>query len=172
MNQPEFTLGQSVFVVDCSSHCEVKVPCEICFGKIFVTLILGNGEHQKIMCDSCTHGIGTYPSGMSSVWEVRSAVIESTVDGIKKEGDGWTYRVNHRDLHAFKIFIDKGLAEAEREKQHVEADVARKKMQDEQWLDKKRKLTYSAQYHRAALARLDREGEYHRKMLMMIKEKA
>ena len=39
-----FQIGQAVFVADAHSYSEEREPCPVCFGKLSVTVILGNGE--------------------------------------------------------------------------------------------------------------------------------
>jgi len=55
MNMPKYSIGDTVWLAKCR-HEQVQVQCPTCFGKLKVTLILGNGDHVVLPCRGCEKG--------------------------------------------------------------------------------------------------------------------
>jgi hypothetical protein len=51
----EFNIGDTVWFASCGTR-EVRQDCPVCFGKLSVTLELGNGERIETRCDYCGKG--------------------------------------------------------------------------------------------------------------------
>jgi|SRR5688572_8471263 len=144
----EFQFGQQVYLVEGSAYGQKYEPCSICFGKLFVTLVLGNGEQQAIECEACEHGYGG-PTGRMVVRDTWSKVISATVTGLSFDGQKWQVECDHnRSEHIFTNAED---AEAYRAALHAELEQQAERWREEALTAKKRHLTRSAQYHRGKI---------------------
>ncbi len=164
-NQPPFEFGQTVYLVEASPNHQVGRPCPVCFGKLSVTIILGNGEQQPIECEMCEAGyLG--PRGIVSVGEVSSSVIQATITGLEMEGDDWrissnirSYRQNER-----RFFAEKESAEQRRIELHSEAEDQAQKNFESRFRQGK-KHSWSVGYHRNQIRDLERQLGWHREKL-------
>jgi hypothetical protein len=74
---------------------EKWVPCDICAGERFVTLILGSGEHVRLDCGACSPGLDP-PSGRQRVYEFDGRAEPYTITGIEVTSDSAGERVRYR----------------------------------------------------------------------------
>lgn len=169
-DKPPFAFGQVVYVVEGSAHGQVDVPCPICFGQLYVTLILGNGEQQKVECEACGKGCSG-PTGVVSAWKPWSKVVAATVTGLNHEGGKWRVSVSGIHSSSEHIFADEKTAEAFRESYHKELEDYARRMDEQNMMRHKKQHTWSASYHREHIRRLRQEMEYHEKKLLQKKEK-
>ena len=163
-DKPPFEFGQVVYVVEGSAHGTVDVPCPICFGKLFVKLILGNGEEQPIECEACGKGCNG-PQGVITAWKPWSHVHAATVTGLNHDGGRWRVSVSghHSSEH---IFADEETAEVFRQSYHQELEEHARRMQEQNMMRHKKQHSWSARYHREHIARLQQEMSYHEGKLM------
>ena len=157
---PPFAFGQTVFCPEASAYADHMVPCPICFGQKFATLILGNGERQEVECDACRRGFGS-PSGTFNEHRVASRVDEGCVTGMQwdKHHERWRVEVDGRGRN--EVFASREVAEAMRAAMHEDCEAQRVKMFESNMLGHKQKLTWSAHYHRTCLAEARRKVAYH-----------
>ena len=161
---PPYAFGQVVFSAVAYNHNLVSVPCPICFGKLFVTLILGNGEQQAIQCDACGHGYES-PRGVVGEYRAESRVEEGVITGMSWDSyhEKWCVTVNGHARD--NLFTSLEEAEAARARMHAEQEESARKNWEEQLDNKKRRHTWSAHYHRSCLADLERRAKHHRDRL-------
>jgi len=163
MNTPPFQIGQTVYLARASAHTRVEVPCPVCCGKRSVTLILGNGEHQPVVCEMCSHGCEP-PSGVAHEYRAESSVIETTVTGLSLRGGEWKTETE-AGYGGDEVFADRDAAEARRaEKLAAEMEYA-ERMREENLMRRKKKSTWTAGYHRAEVKRLRASLEWHENKL-------
>jgi hypothetical protein len=95
----EYHVGDRVWWARCDTR-QVTHPCHICYGKLRVTLILGNGDSVDLACDYCGKGQGG-PTGIIREYEYVTGAEMVTItkvttttqeDGEKREyhsNGGW-----------------------------------------------------------------------------------
>ena len=76
----EFNVGDEVFFVNYAKE-HVKKECPICFGKMRVALVLGNGDIVETDCNFCERGFVRY--GYVEEYEYVSKITKVRID--KKE---------------------------------------------------------------------------------------
>jgi hypothetical protein len=141
----------------------------MCFGKRFVTIILGDDSQTKVSCGFCERGCEG-STGTATVWEP-SARIETGVISGKSTRYGIKYEVGYRTVSASNAFSNAELAESERVKQYaLMVEVANKYFQDS-FVNCKRKQVWSAGYHKNCIASSERAIKWHRLRLGMIEER-
>lgn len=81
-----FSVGEPVWWAHCGQR-EVVHPCPVCFGKLRVTVILGNDEAISTPCDYCGKGYDG-PQGIEREYEWVASPELVTVCGVSTEQDG------------------------------------------------------------------------------------
>lgn len=165
----KFNLGDTIYWVESSCNFQKQVPCPMCFGKLFVTIILGDGSQTKIDCGFCEHGLER-PSGVATTWEPDARVQSGIVTGISTR-DGYRYEVGHRTIDDVDAFSSQVAAETERDLRY-EIELERsKEWFKSSFINCKKKQIWSAGYHRGCIASAERTIEWHKLRLGMIEEK-
>ena len=166
-NPPPFAFGQKVYVAHADSWQQSTVPCPMCAGKLFVTLILGSGEQTPVECDFCGHGYEG-PRGVATVHGPASSVREVVVTGMVDEGAG-DWRVEgycvHERLREGNVFATREEAEARAAVLFVEAEAQAQRNFESQFEHKKKSLTWTVGYHRNQIKSIERQLEWHRAKL-------
>ena len=80
MDKPPFQLGDTVYVVQECRSMPVEKTCPVCFGKMRVTVILGNGKLEDTLCEYCGKGYEG-PRGYVVDYELHSAVRQAIITG-------------------------------------------------------------------------------------------
>jgi hypothetical protein len=170
-DKPPFEFGQTVFVVRADSHLQRDVPCPVCYGKLRVTVILGNDEQVSIECDYCTHGIGNRPSGTCHAWGPYSSVTETTVTGMVRKDGGWRIETPVYSPDTHLIFANRDEAEAQRVILHAKAE---KDAEAQAWAcaqHARKKLAWHVGYHNSQLRRAQFDVEWHGRKVQQLKAK-
>lgn len=167
----KFKVGDTVWIAKCGLE-SVRKICPTCFGKMEVTLILGNGDSVVLPCKGCAHGIAS-PTGYISEYEY---VVEPECMVIS----GMTIEINHdkenvRYLNGYRIYDERDLYATE-EEARIEAEKKKVLLEKEQVTraeyikkDVQKSFSWNAHYHMRH-ARKDRESaEYHDKMAVICK---
>ena len=168
MNDPKFKIGETVYWVEASAHYGKKVPCSICFGKLFVTIILGNGEKQRSQCGYCSHGLDG-PSGMGKTWEPQAHIRSNQITGISNK-NGWTYEVGFNSLHSGELFKTEEEAEPIKKERLKEVQAQAKRWFEDDFVSANKKQMWSTGYHRDEIKRHNRSIVWHELRLGIIKE--
>jgi len=171
MDKPKFNIGDDVFVVQSSCHYGVKVPCTVCFGKLRVTVILGNGEHVQTECQHCAGGMDP-PSGQSTTWKPHAYIVSGPITGVTHEYDGWRYQVDGRSVQAHEIFATRHEAEPVMEAKLKEETERRQTYERDSFITATKKQVWSAGYHLNRIADCERTMNWHKMRLCMIKERS
>lgn len=165
MNAP-VEIGQQVFVAHAYSHAKVWAPCPVCYGKLAVTLELGNGERVSIQCDACGLGFEG-PQGRVREYRAASGVRAAVVDGVQVQNNGWRIIVAHAgsEIWGETVFATEAEAEARRVVMHaeVEKDAEHRCMQQREY--KRKKPTWLVRYHREQIKRAEKDLAWHRAKL-------
>lgn len=170
MNQPKFEFGQTVYYVDGGTNYRKRVPCPMCFGELFVTIILGNKEHQRIECGYCSHGCDR-PSGTAIVWEPEASIVSGAIKGIQHTPEGsWIYDIAYHSVSEHEIYGSKEEAEPARLLRFTKEKERAEKYFVDSYKQAKPKQVWSAGYHRNHIKTDRRSIEWHELRLGMIKE--
>jgi len=162
-------IGDKVFWVYSSCYSRKEVECPVCFGELFVTILLGNGEETKSECGYCKKGYGG-PTGKASVWEPSALVRDGEITGITTRS-GLRYEVGHETIDAHEVFTNKNIAEIERDKRFEEEKERAAKRFEESFVNCKESQLWSVGYHKSEIERAQRSIEWHELRLGKIKER-
>ena len=143
-----------------------RVTCPDCFGKKFLTVILGDDSRVTVNCTGCEAG---YEGSKGSIvsYDYKAVVQLSRVNAIEVESDGVRYglescyRIAERDMFSSKFAAEVRAAELVKEHERAEKKrLAGKEKDTRSW-------AWNATYHRGCIKRAERELEYHRAKLDM-----
>lgn len=169
MSEMKYKLGDVIYWVESGTHHGKLIPCPMCFGKFFVTLILGDGSQEKIECGFCSHGIDR-PSGQAKTWEAHAEVKSGAITGFSSK-DSIRYEVGYKTIYAHEVIDDEKTAELVKEIKLEEAKEQAAKWFRDSFVQAKKKQLWSAGYHRSCIERQERTIEWHKLRLGMIAEK-
>lgn len=171
MDKPKFNIGDEVFHVQSSMNYCVKVPCTLCFGKLRVTVILGNEERVDTECQHCAHGIDP-PSGQSITWRPHAHIIRGLISGVIHEYDGWRYQVEGCSAREDELFSTREEAVPVMETKLKEETERKEVYERDHFITATKKQVWSAGYHRNRIADCERSMNWHKARLCMIKDKS
>ena len=161
-----YQIDDTVYVAAASAYSRKDVACPICFGKLSVTLILGNGEHQPVECDFCGKGYEG-PRGVVEEYVACSSVEQRIVIGIGKDERGWHVDTgyNVQRIADGNVFAARADAEARRIVLHADAEQEARRRWEGHVSEGKKKSSWSAGYHRRQLKELRRKAGWHEEKL-------
>ena len=152
---------------------KVKKTCPVCFGKLEVTLIFGNGEKVKLPCDYCRHGIE--PLGYTMFYEeVAEAelreitAINTTTDTL---GTNREYRSGNTVLTQKDIFGTREEAQARSEQLAKKARQASETQAELVKGNKNKSYSWNAGYHMRCASEARKSIEYHERMAKICSQK-
>jgi len=95
----EYNIGDKVWIAQ-SGQKQVRYDCPVCYGQLFVTLILGNGDEIRTPCDYCSKGYEG-PKGYVLEYEYVCESRQVTItDKTKQESSGET-KCEYRSYDAY-----------------------------------------------------------------------
>ena len=166
MNKPPFSLGDTVYVVQGCRSMPVEKTCPVCFGKRWVTVILGNGKREDVLCDYCGNGYEG-PRGYVVDYEPHSAVRQAIITGASFTNHQWEFALDYgrTGIGESELYRDAESAEAARANLMEEIKKEEARVLTNRVNYSKTKLTWSVGYHRKCIRDLERKAEHHRKQL-------
>lgn len=159
-----FTIGDTVWVAGQRTK-EVFETCPECFGKRFLTVILGDDSQVQIDCAGCSRGFDR-PSGQVSHYETVIGAEVHTITGIEQRIENGlikvTYRSSNFSLDEDRVFADKehALAMSESLKNAHEQD--EKNRYENLKHSRTRTWSWHVHYHRKYIRDLEKQMEYHK----------
>ncbi len=153
----------------------VAKTCPVCYGKLCVTLILGNGDRIELPCDYCGRG-WEGPKGVVYEYEMTPEVkievvqevrVEERIDGKKIEYVTYDHHVVSEDMaYAIKEDAEKECALLIIQREHEETTRA-------EYIKKNLAKSYSwnAGYHLREAKREEESAVRHRAKAKLCKEK-
>lgn len=162
-------IGDIIYWVESSANYGKEIPCPMCFGKRFVTLILGDDSKCEIECGYCSHGVDR-PSGIAKTWEPHAAVRSGKITGISTR-DGIRYEAGYTSLYAHETYDSQAIADEVCKSRLEEVKKHAEEWHIESFVNCKKKQIWSAGYHRESIKSAERNIEWHKMRLNMIKEK-
>lgn len=169
---PPVILGQAVFLVRAGAWHQKHVPCPVCFGKRSVIVILGNETSETVLCDYCVKGFEG-PSGTVIEYGAESRVETHIVSGFHYGRDGWEIFLERGHCERMiegNLFFDKESAEARRIFLHAECKKQSQADFESQFESARRKITWTAGYHRNQIRDLEKKIAWHVAKLSTYKE--
>ena len=170
----KFKIGDVVYVATCSNE-KIQVVCPVCFGRLEVTLILGDESHVRLPCSHCALGYDL-PRGVVDEWAEGAHVHARTITAIRTQESGGNcelyyscdgYGSDGDNTFATKPEADEygaKLAKERKEELTTKAEHIKK--------ENHKSYTWNAGYHMRSAKKLRKEAEYHDKMAVLCKERA
>lgn len=162
-------LGDKIYWVESSTSYGKYVPCTICFGKLHVTLILGDGSQMTVECDFCKHGLDE-PRGKAKTWEPAAFIRSGTISGISTR-NGIQYEVGHTSLKEHEVFSSEQEAEPVYQAKLKEVTETAAEWFKNSFVTCTKKQTWSAGYHKSRIKDAERTISWHQARLAMIENK-
>lgn len=169
--EPRFKMGDKVWYAT-SGTTEKKLPCADCFGKRFLTVILGDDSKLPIPCENCSWSDESswgyrepYPHGYVRHYEWSAKAEQRTIDGIEISNTKVEYRSScgsgsYWRLDEDKIFLTEQEAISKAELMSIEhnneelAKIATKEKPTRSW-------AWNLSYHRGCIKRAEKDIVYH-----------
>lgn len=170
--KPKYEFGQEIWYVDTSSK-ERYITCVDCFGKRYLTVILGDDTVLTVPCETCKErGWSDYSSGILVVYDCIATPAQGTINRIEFRRDSTIeYGVEGRySLDEAEIFLNREDAEilakqVEQEKTAESENKYKNKEKDT------RSWSWHVTYHRKQIEDAKRTIEYATKKLNYALEK-
>ncbi len=171
MSKPKFNIGDTVFFIESHIHKTKTIPCPMCYGKLEVTIILGNGEKQLSRCGYCGHGIDA-PTGKATTYAHETEIIGTRVKGISEGGEtSWEYHTNSGSKKEYEIYATKEDAIPEHAIREKETKERAQKWFEDSFINAKKSQIWSAGYHKKEIKYYNERIEWHELHLGKIKER-
>ena len=139
----------------------------MCFGELYVTIILGNKTKQKVECGFCQNGTSS-PSGTATTWEPNAIVKSEKVSGFSLRS-GISYELGCRNINESELYSSEDEAEKFRliEFKRVSSQV--RKWHLDKFVSCSKKQIWSIGYHKASIKTAQRSIEWHEQRLVKCK---
>lgn len=163
-------VGDRVWVAEISSLDRWE-PCPDCFGKKFLTVILGDDSRVTIDCAGCSSGYQP-PRGLVKVYERKPEPRSRIISGMDIRGKDVTYHVgsssSYRTYSEDVVFSTEGeaLVRAQALAKEQEEDDLKRILQKEK---DTRTWSWNATYHRRCLRDAKKQLAYHEEKLAAAK---
>jgi len=169
-----YNVGDKVWYAR-SGREEVNHTCPVCYGKLVVTLVLGNDEMIKLPCDYCGKGYES-PKGyvVEYEWVSKPELLTIEAVNIKREarGDEVDYRSDRWVLYPDRIF------DTEEESLSKCEELSAKNTKDQEEIaihvkaNTNKTYSWKAGYHMRAVKQAEKDIASHSKMATICKERA
>jgi len=167
-----YNVGDSVWWARCGTL-EVKNTCLVCFGKLQVTLILGDGSHIALPCDYCSKGYYE-PKGYTVDYEYVSEPELRTISAVNvaQDANGETreYRSHDNYILSAEDIFDTEAEAMERCKVRTAALAEEQRTRAEYIkANVNKKFSWNAGYHLREAKRKESEAIRHREKAAICK---
>jgi hypothetical protein len=170
----KYKVGDGVWVAQ-SGHRDVREVCPVCYGKLEVLLILGNGDKVTLPCDYCGKGYSS-PTGYVTEYGYFTSAVFMTIDAVEvtatANGEEVLYHSDFYLLYPANVFDTK--AEALTKGEELAAELAEQQRTRTEHIkaDVKKSFTWNAGYHLREAKRKEAEAARHRERAKLCKAKA
>lgn len=172
---PKFKVGDTVWIAKCNWK-PVRKICPTCFGKLEITLILGNGDSVILPCKGCAPGYDP-PRGYISEYEYVVGPESTVISGMKIEINYGKEDVRY--YHGcYSSYDEKDLFETEEEARIVayekkaQLEVEQVTKAEHIKKDVQKSFSWNAHYHMRHAKEDRKSAEYHDKMAVICKARA
>lgn len=168
----EYSIGESAWFATAENR-QVSVTCEVCFGKLAVVVILGDGTHVQTPCEACGKGYGG-PRGVTVEWQTEPRVEWVTVARRTVSEDGGAraityYTADSHTLDPARMFERPEAALACAQALMAKAAEEQAKRSDYGNKNTVRNLSWSVSYHMREAKEHRRQAEYHEARAVVLK---
>ena len=171
-----FKIGDTVYVARYGRE-SVTLPCPICFGKLKVELILGNGDSVVLPCDYCGKGHFGIPQGVVTEYEFVAKAERVIISGIESEQTTTETKTRYR--HSGCYIIDQKDVFTTNAEALVAAGAEKEKTEQEERTrieylknNVKKTFAWNAGYHMREAKRNRDEAEAHEQKAVLCKDRA
>ena len=165
-------LGTVVWIGRYSPYCEVTKTCPVCFGKLVVHVILGDGTDIETPCDYCGKGFNG-PMGTVIENEPLAYADCGVITSVTVSNEGVVYSTGeHGHCAAHEVFLTRAEALAFAEKTGAEE---RKRWEaTAEYLKDRNTKSYSwaVGYHLREAKRCRKEADRHEEKAKICKERS
>lgn len=157
--QLPFAIGDTYWRAAGESRQE-EIVCPVCAGKRRITVILGDGEHVSVPCDSCGMGYEG-PRGFVRQWTLEPKAVRFVIASIESmHNNEWRLRSEAGEYCAFSELLlseSAALAKAKEvsaaNRERIMASRCSKRKPD--------RVGWTVRYHRQQIAELKKRLEWH-----------
>jgi len=169
----QFNIGDTIYNARCQ-WAGKQTLCPVCFGKLQVTLILGNDDSVILPCNYCGKGFES-PSGYVDEYDhvVESELI--TITDIKVEisstGETYQYISCNRHFETENLFLNK--EDAFVRAKEIKEQLDKEQQQRSDWIkkDKQKSFSWNAGYHLREAKKDRKSAEYHDQKAILCKQR-
>ena len=167
---PRFGIGDRVWLAAYSTV-DVQATCPICFGKLFVTLILGDDSKVRLPCDYCGKGY-EFPRGHITERHARPLALERTIDSVTVSADRVEYGSACSTMPADNVHATEAEALAAAEEIAAKEQADRERSVEWGKHDAKKTFSWNAGYHMREAKALRAKAERHEERAVLCKERS
>lgn len=106
-----FAIGEQLWHAAPDPDAQWEV-CDTCFGKLKITMVLGNGEEHVLSCAACTLGYGQ-PSGRIQTHRIRYAPKKFVPTKVSMSGDEFHYSQDDTGQFAYATTLTRDHSECQ-----------------------------------------------------------
>ncbi len=172
---PKFKVGDKVWQARCRWE-PIRKLCPTCFGKMEVTLILGNGDSVILPCQGCAQG---YEPPVGHIYEYDYVLGPELliITGMDIEVKGEKEKVRYHSALSYvydeeDLFLDQAeaLAKSKEKKRILDEEQKTKSKYLKEKANKS--FSWNACYHRREAKRNRKQAEYHDSKAVLCKARA
>lgn len=171
MTTNKYNMGDLVFWATAGTTSKY-VTCPDCFGKQFLTVIMGDGTQHTIDCECCREGL-VMSRGQVTTWEFAAEVHSGTVSGIEADPFDrvqWRYQIDNHRVDETDIRTTREAAEI-RANELVTEHTAHEAVAFQQKYKEHKNWQWHVSYHRKELKRAEDQIKYHTAKLSVAQAK-
>jgi len=168
-----FNIGETIWIASHGRQ-EFHDTCPVCFGKLFVIVILGNDEEVKTPCSYCGLGFDG-PRGWTTEYRIEPSVQQVTIiEREIREGKSTEVMYYGSGGHVYRQDI---AFETEAEALAESVKLCEQEIKDQETRaayiknDKIKSFAWNVGYHLRAAKRIREEIAYHERMAVLCKAK-
>lgn len=166
-----FEIGDTVWLATCGNT-QKNIPCEVCYGKKQVKLILGNDEECILDCEYCGKGYN-FPSGYTQIYEWIAEPKQVIVTGLSIDACGqYSYNFSQYYAESTDVFTTKEEALVRCTELVKEHEETQQKQMEFCKFNNKKNYSWNAGYHRTEAKRAKQQVEYHTKKAVFMAAKS
>lgn len=170
-----FPIGSTAWWAHCGQR-EVTRSCPVCFGKLRVTVILGNEEAISTPCDYCGKGYEG-PTGTEKEYEWVASPELFFINSVRTESDGGKTSASYMDARGYSVDdVDLFATRAEAEARCAVriAENAEEERQRREWRKEQAHKSFSwhVGYHRREAKKLSEKIKWHEARAIACAERA
>jgi hypothetical protein len=169
----EKEIGDTIWIATIETQC-VQTVCPVCFGKLKVTLILGDGTTVSLPCGYCAKWFGS-PTGITTVYEYVCKPKPFIIAEVNVSVTATGRTVCYKDWQGYEPDLY-----FETEAEALSASLSRKATYDEEQITRVENIkknqvksySWNAGYHMREAKRAKERLERHEKLAVVCKERA